>query len=608
MERKLFRDLGAGAALAVTGLAAAAAGTPSPASACGGFFCSSANPVNQAAEQIIFVENGDGTVTAVIQIMYEGPASEFAWVLPVPGVPDVAVSSDQALDTLKQFTNPSYQLIRTFSNGCGFPTAGSVGAAGGAAAPSVPDSDNGDVTVQASGAIGPYDYTVIAVDTELADPADAAIEWLNANSYDVGALGPEVLRPYLLEGLNLVAFKLQKGNSSGSIRPVMLTYESALPSIPIRPTAVAANDDMGVMVWVLSSARAIPENYKALELNEALIDWFNPNNNYNEVVSRAADEAQGQGFVTEYADRTQVLLDAGLSIFPDGQQQTWANFMSQQHTDPVMMVQAAAQNWSGWDGFDDALQGAVTLPPEIAFEDFERCMRCYIAEEGVVFDTAAYLTNLYEKVIKPMADTQALIESRPYITRLYTTMSADEMTTDPVFDFNPDLANVSNVHTAEQTIECVNGTPNGPWTVQLAQGDRVKGTDQSVWPIEIDSMPAALKIRELGTQGQGRIVVDNSSMVSDMMDDDEMMSSGGSGGTGGSAPGGAGTNGSSGSGAGDAGNDGDDEGDDEADSPSSPDAASSSGCSATGTQPGHALAPMLLAVAAIARRRRRHAA
>jgi MYXO-CTERM domain-containing protein len=607
MERNFFRDLGASTALAMTSIAAIAVGAPSAASACGGFFCSSANPVNQAAEQIIFVENGDGTVTAVIQIMYEGPANQFAWVLPVPGVPDVAVSSDQALDTLKQFTNPSYQLIRTFSNGCGFANGGAASGAGGSAAPSVPDSDGGGVTVQASGAIGPYEYDIISVDPALADPADTAIEWLTANEYDVGSLGPDVLRPYLQEELNLIAFRLQKGNSSGSIRPVMLTYESALPSIPIRPTAVAANDDMGVMVWVLSDARAIPENYKALELNEALIDWFNPNNNYNEVVSRAADEAQGQGFVTEYAGATQALIDTGLSIFPDWQQQTWTDFMSQQHTDPVAMVQTAGQNWSGWDGFDDALLDAVVLPDTITFDDFKRCMRCYITTEGVVFDTTAYLTGLYEKVIKPMADTQALIESRPYITRLYTTMSADEMTVDPVFDFNPDLDDVSNVHTATQIIECVDGSPNGPWTVELAQGDRVKGTDQSVWPIEIDSMPAALKIIEFGTEGQGRVVLDNSSDVSDMMDDDDdMMSGGGSGGTGGSSPGGAGTGPSGGAQAGSgSGGDGDD---DDAEPAPSVDADSDGACSTTGARPASTLAPMLLALAAIARRRRRHAA
>ena len=64
------------------------------AEACGGLFCLAAAPVNQAAERIIFTKNADDTVTAVVQIQYEGPSEEFAWVLPVPGIPDVDVSSD----------------------------------------------------------------------------------------------------------------------------------------------------------------------------------------------------------------------------------------------------------------------------------------------------------------------------------------------------------------------------------------------------------------------------------------------------------------------------------------------------------------------------------
>ena len=71
--------------------------------------------------------------------------------------------------------------------------------------------------------------------------------------------------------------------------------------IPIRPTAVAANDDMGVMVWVLGESRAVPVNYKALELNQALINWLNGARNYNQVVIAAANEAGGQGFVRERA-------------------------------------------------------------------------------------------------------------------------------------------------------------------------------------------------------------------------------------------------------------------------------------------------------------------
>ena len=47
---------------------------PEPAEACGGFFCSASAPINQAAERIIFSKNADQTVTAVVQIQYQGPS------------------------------------------------------------------------------------------------------------------------------------------------------------------------------------------------------------------------------------------------------------------------------------------------------------------------------------------------------------------------------------------------------------------------------------------------------------------------------------------------------------------------------------------------------
>src|SRR5262245_5792866 len=55
-----------------------------PANACGGLFCSQAAALNQSAERIIFSNDGNGTVTAVIQIMYQGPSENFSWLLPIP--------------------------------------------------------------------------------------------------------------------------------------------------------------------------------------------------------------------------------------------------------------------------------------------------------------------------------------------------------------------------------------------------------------------------------------------------------------------------------------------------------------------------------------------
>jgi hypothetical protein len=493
----------------LSALAACAAGfSPSRAQACGGLFCATSSPVNQAAEQIVFVDHPGDTVTAIIQIMYEGPAHEFAWVLPVPGVPDVGVSSDHALEAIKQATNPTY-MLQTTAMSCGGTTNNSLGGRSFSGA----DADGADrpgVSVAASGAVGPYDYHVIAFDAQLQHPEDAAIEWLTGNGYDVGDLGPELLRPYLEERLNLIAFKLTKGNDAGSIRPVILTYESVLPSIPIRPTAVAANDDMGVMVWVLGENRAVPQNYKSLELNEALLDWFNPMRNYNEVVIRAANEAMGHGFVTEYAGRH---AELGLAVFPEWQRAEWQAFSLRDYDSPLAMVQEASEYYSTWDGFDDALREAVMLSPQVSFEDFRSCMRCYVDQQQAAIDMAVFRAELFRLVIKPVQETQRLLDSQPYMTRLYTTLSASEMTLDPVFAQNRDLGDYSNIHTAQQILGCDGET----WRVELPQGDVVRGFQAGVWPVQGSDGPAALKILQLGTEGRGRVVEDNTAVVERMI-------------------------------------------------------------------------------------------
>jgi len=255
-----------------------AAVMPSQANACGGFFCSQAAPINQTAERILFSKNDDGTVTTVVEILYQGDADKFAWVLPVPGTPDVAASSTAVFDQLQRVTNPSYRLNR--SSSCDFSgtttggtTTGGAFGTGGATGTTTGTTTGGGPTVSVvdAGTVGSLEFETISIDAADQDPADVAIRWLDDNEYDTGTLGADVLRPYLANGLNLIAFKLQAGASTGSIRPISLTYESTTPIIPIVPTSVAASDDMGVMVWVLGSDRAIPTNYKTLELNEMLI-------------------------------------------------------------------------------------------------------------------------------------------------------------------------------------------------------------------------------------------------------------------------------------------------------------------------------------------------
>ena len=169
------------------------------------------------------------------------------------------------------------------------------GADDSAAPTGAPEGPTAPVEVVDSGRVGPYVYETISLDPSLEAPGDVAVNWLDDNGYDVSGLGGSTLGSYLLQGMNLIAFKLDKDNDAGTIRPVRLRYEASCPMIPIRPTAVAANDDMGVMVWVLGRARAVPTNYLALELNEAAIDWFTSGSNYDSVVTMAANEAGRSG-------------------------------------------------------------------------------------------------------------------------------------------------------------------------------------------------------------------------------------------------------------------------------------------------------------------------
>jgi len=490
---------------------------PRTAYACGGLFCDQANPVNQSAERIIFVDHGDGSTTAVIEIQYQGAAPEFAWVLPLPDIAnpdeDIRVSSEQALERLQQATNPLYTLTTTVEGTCkgeGDGRGGGIATGGDSSTSGSGGAGPGGVVVEASGTVGPFDYEFISVLDGTEEPAQAAIDWLDANGYDLMG-GAELLRPYLEMEMKLLAIRLTKGNDVGSIRPLWVKYAGGTPSIPIRPTAVAAEDDMGVMVFVGGPQRAIPKNYKLLELNDALIDWFNPGTTYADVVNRAADEASGQGFVTEYADDSDSVADV---IMPDWERESWSGYQSESFGSDAEAVERSFE-WSGWDGYTDALASVLVLPDDLSADDVLQCPNCYLdgGDARVTFDRQRFVTALYEMVIRPMIDTEELVQSQPSFTRMYTTMSAEDMTDDPVFDFNADLGPVDNQHTAEQFILCSPKVERfeAPFRIELPSGAIVYGTEQGVWPVDLtdDDIPAARRISQAGTSGEPTVIVDN---------------------------------------------------------------------------------------------------
>jgi hypothetical protein len=155
----------------------------------------------------------------------------------------------------------------------------------------------------------------------------------------------------------------------------------------------------------------------------------------------------------------------------------------------------------------------VTLPNGATLDQLKQCPFCY----GNVPIDPAVLPDFEANVIEPVRLVQRLFDEHAKVTRLYTTMSAEEMTVDPLFTFNPELEDVSNIHTAERIIECGPGyyQDEAPWRIELPKGGVVRGgpTDVGTWPGVFASQPANQRIMRQSESGQGQVLEDNSSSI-----------------------------------------------------------------------------------------------
>jgi hypothetical protein len=257
---------------------------------------------------------------------------------------------------------------------------------------------------------------------------------------------------------------------------------------------VAARDDMGIRVWVVGPSQAVPENTRSLVIDEARIEWLTAPkfvagtlpaggvgpfgasvdrpSHYDAVVTAAAHAAGGQGFVTELAGPASQYRDKVWSSLDDREYKT---ISTQSYPDGIDAILAANRRFGGWDGWKDALEGATTLPEGVTIEEFERNPDRYRGAARV--NARTFFQLLDEKVLRPVAAAAAMLFRAPYLTRLYSTMGPGEMTVDPTFDYRFDLAQVSNVHIAEQIIECSSALTqdDAPWRMTLPQGAVIHG-------------------------------------------------------------------------------------------------------------------------------------
>jgi hypothetical protein len=363
-----------------TGLGLALSG--SSAQACGGFFCGR-QPVDQTAERILF-EVGPDSVTMSTQISYNGDAADFAWVLPLGAVPDVkslGVFSQKALNALDSNTGPTF--TQPHDSAC-YPQY--LNDSGGVTASASGPGEAPAVTVYARAEVGPYDVAVVGSD----DPTQL-VAWLRDAGYRITPAMVPYVEQYTAEGMKFLALKLQQSKGVQDLKPFRFTLPGTAPSIPLRMTALAAEPEMSIVVFVLADQRYEGKNWQNVAIADDQIR-FNPfsysypvQTNWSGLVARAVDDAGGQGWVTELA---------GASV--------------------PYQEQVAAQ-----------VQNNNFATPEDA-------------------DGAQQLLTA--------------LTGHPYLTRLYTRLSAEEMTTDPIFGRST-LGDVSGQHQLSRVVNGIDQCP-----------------------------------------------------------------------------------------------------------------------------------------------------
>ncbi len=464
------------------------------AQACGGFFCAQ-QPVDQTAERILFALSPN-KVTAHIQINYQGEADKFSWIVPVQAVPNIKLGSQSVFTTLDRLTRPQFRTdMSALSGSC------SIFSSGGAVDAGVASPDRAVDVIDAK-QVGPFDTVTLQ-----SKSTDELTKWLANNGYTQPPNAIPLIDHYVKLGMYFVAVKLSKSASVGEIAPLVLEMDTGEACVPLVLTQIAATPDMPVIVYVLGAARAFPRNWFHVTVDLAQINWLTGGSNYQQVATAAINEAAGHGFITEFAGKS---LIAANQFYTPSLYNTAALV---NETNPIKVV-----NILTFSGFPrDAtmlsiLRQFVPMPATLAQMGvtdamFYNSIAQYEAElAGFTVDSAGLIKAIQERIVAPMREAQDLVNAHPYLTRLMSTVSPEEMNRDPLFLLNPDLSDVSNVHTAKVSGMCENsGTVNNmKLTLEdgrvLSLGDTPLFGAPAAWPYAT-MLPFARSIELLGSSG-----------------------------------------------------------------------------------------------------------
>jgi len=511
------------------GVAACAAFTMThslPAEACGVNGCDGGvpgpMPVNQDGENVLFVLNpGEVEVHIQISIDPNTNAQKFAWLIPIAEIPEFEVGSQPLFDALLQASVPQYGLTQSFESCGDNGISSSITAASGGGTDGGFDSGTGGEATT-SGAPDPVVFKTTAGAFEIVVLQDTTVppikQWLIDNDYLWIEGADDTFQEYLDEGNKIVALKLAGGADEGDVHPIVLRYPSDENCFPLRLTRFSSVQNMDIRVFLLGNGRAAPTNYRHVLVNPLKIDWLQFAANYKDVITKAVDEleADGLAFVTEYAGATSVTDPFAFNIYNPSWNESAFMGLAPEQVVNELNNQGLTSCYDSFSCFYNhpLVEGLLAeyLPPPdgLAAEEFYGSLATYVDQIDVMKwgDGSGFAAALAERIITPGLHAQDLLATWPYLTRMYTVISPNEMIADPTFHINPDLEDVANVRIADNYNLC-----DGNSVVTLPDEREIFVPDGGPWPDFIGEMFWAEEISQVALKGKPMHLVNNTAVI-----------------------------------------------------------------------------------------------
>ncbi len=205
--------------------------------------------INEPTQKAILVYDA-GREDLILQVKYEGPVSEFGWLVPVPNLPTVQKGSMKCFYELSQYTQKHFE--NPWQHGRGQYAALSKGKNDAA------ESVEPPVKVIEIKTVGAYEIAVLAT-----KDTGALEKWLEANHFSFPTNTTEVIDSYVQRQWYFVAVKvnLTKGPlglvssalklPAGELNPLRISFDSAHCVYPLKISS-ANGTPSEIQVYVLS--------------------------------------------------------------------------------------------------------------------------------------------------------------------------------------------------------------------------------------------------------------------------------------------------------------------------------------------------------------------